>query len=530
MFKSIKTLKDYYKIANVKFYLILLEFIALLIPSVLSVASPILSANVISAITVYDYDSAIFQLTLDFLIILISAVSYFIYHLISTKVNKIFVLNFQNYVYNNVKENKNINKISLSIINNIWECANFNKTLLYKLCFFIKAILILCIVIYHTLYIGLAIITVSIITFLLLRFTDSKIQKHDSNFSKFQSQSLELFNSIRQGQNKEQNTIVENTLKEKYFGYVENTIKTNNRMSLYYSINNNFISLILKGTIFAITIYIITLIKSTTLTLSLYLILTPYLTSSAQNLISFFELFSSFGTIENILFDFKALKYQTTEPNEEKIEFSTYNLNFFKVSVKDKSRYLLSDFSLNIQHKDSIAFIGDLNKTNQVLFNLIQKKIKPTSGSILLDNKNTSDISLSEYDKLVFCTTSRPYFYNVSIFENLYLVCKNKTKIIKTLRMFNLKGTIDMLPNNINQIVEETFNDKLLYFLGITRAYLSGAKIICIYGIPNNFDKEDYDNLNKILEYIKIQCTIIFFDNKISNRKLFTNIIYIDKK
>jgi len=73
--KSIKILKSYYKLANVKFYLILLEFIFLLIPSILSVISPVLTANVISEITVYNFTKAIYNLTLNFIFILISLIS-----------------------------------------------------------------------------------------------------------------------------------------------------------------------------------------------------------------------------------------------------------------------------------------------------------------------------------------------------------------------------------------------------------------------------------------------------------------------
>lgn len=455
----------------------------------------------------------------DFSIIVVSAISYFCYHLISTKVNKHIIINLQNHVYSSVQANKNINKISLSILTDIFACVDFNKNLLYKACFLIKSIVILFIIIKYNLMIALVIVAVSFVSFLLLRLTDKKIQKNNLALSGFQNESLELFNSIQQGADTEQNQKVSTMLKNKYFGIVGNSIKTTNRISLLYNINNNFITLILKTTVFLSTLFLITQIKSTALTLSLYLILTPYLTSSAQNLISFFDLFSEFGTIENALLNFESLTFQSSSPDDDQLDLENFDLTFFNASTKpeDKSEPKLHELNFKLEPKTFNLFVGSVDSGKETIYNLLNKKTTLSSGSILVGNKNIDSISSKHYSTIISFTNKSPYFYNISILENLYLVCQNKSKINKVLGEWGLLSKINKLKNKLDTLINADLNSNLVYFLGIAKCFLSGSKIICVYGQPSDFLKEENDLFETIIKKLKKECMLLIFS---SNEKL----------
>ena len=525
--KGFQIIKKYYKLAGIKPAFLIFEFLFLLIPSVLSIISPVLTANIISSITVYDFEAGKRYLTYDFAIIVVSAISYFCYHIISSKVNKTIIINLQNYIYSNVKQNTKINKISLSVLADIYNSTNFNKNLLYKACFLIKSIVILVIIIKYSLFIAFAIVGVSIISFLLLSLTDKKIQKYNYAFSNYQNQSLELFNSIQQGADSEMSENVSTMLKDKYFKLVEKSIKSNNKISLFYNINNNFISLILKTTIFIATLFLINQIKLTTLTLSLYLILTPYLTSSAQNLIAFFEVFSEFGTIDNALSNFESLAFQSEENKPEQIEVSTFNIYFFETSTDDKNFPKLKNINLKLNFKEMNIIQGEAGSGKETIFNLLSKKVKPCSGSIFIDNKNIDSISHDKYSSVITFTNTSPYFYNISIIENLYLVCQNKSKISKTISDWNLKNEINKLADKHNTIMDSDINPTLVYFLGILRCYLSGAKIICIYEIPNDLNREEKELLKNIFQELKKNTLVILFSNTNEFSDVATNVYRI---
>ena len=527
MIRNFKTIRSFYRLSKVKPILIFFMFVTLIIPAILSVMSPILVANTITSITVYDFSKAINQTIIGFAIVIVSSISYFIYHLISTKVNKTIITNFNTFIYYNVKNNEKIKQINLSVIKDISSCVRFNKELIYKLCFFIKAIIILIIIAFYNYYLSLIILGVSIISFLLLKISDKKIQTKNQELSIYEKESLDLFNSICGGGSAEQNYNLECALKDKYFGYVKENIKSSNKISLLYNINNNFISLILKTTIFISTIFLISQIKATELTLSVYLILTPYLTSSAENLISFFGVFSEIGLIDNIINNFESLKYRSETKQEKPIPINTYNLYFYNASLNNKLS--LKDINLKINYKDAICFVGDEDYKIEEIFNILSKKQNVSSGCVFLDDKNISDIDIPSFNKVVSFVTPNEQFFNISIFENLYLVCPSKSKILKEIKNLELVDLINSFQNKINTIIDNSISAKSRFFLGLARAYLSGSKIINIYKFPDGLDKTDRDLFKSILKTINKSCSVICYFNQEWQTDLFDEIYIIEK-
>ncbi len=501
-------------------------FLTLIIPAILSVLSPILIANTITAITVYDFNRAIHQTILEFIIVATSSLSYFFYHLISRRVNKIIITNFQTYIYHTVKNNKDLNGINVSILKDISTCVTFNKNIIYKSCFFIKSIIILVIIFTYSYILSLIIIAVSIISFFFLKITDKKIQFKTKELNTYETASVDLFNSICNGDNAEQNYNLEQALKDKYFKYVESNIKTTNSISLYYSINNNFISLILKSAVFASTIFLINCVMTTQLTLSVYLILTPYLTSSAENLISFFDVFSEIALMNNILSHFKSLKYTSTPKEEQPISIDSYNLYLYNVSLDNK--FKLENINLKIKHKECVCFVSDDDEKLKTFSNVLNKKIKVSSGCVFLGDKNISDLNTPDFNKAIMNISLNEQFFNISIYENFYMVCPSRNKILKEIKNMGLQDFINNFENKFNTIMHDNFTQKDKFLLGLARAYLAGAKILNIYKLPENLSKKDNELIIKMIKHLKKDCTIICFFNSLKFKELFDNIYYLE--
>lgn len=509
MLKSFGRIKKYYKLTKLNPRLVVLEFITFLLPSLFSVVSPILSAGVISSLTVFDFSKAALLLFLDFLIILLTSIFYFVYHLISNKTTKIIVRNLQEFVYTSVKENANLTHIHSSTLSNVWLCAEFNKNFLFKVCFFIKALLILGIIVYFKFIIGIIIFAISFLTFLLLKVSNKKIQEKDATLTAYKQNSLELFNNIQQGTKVSYNPLLERSMKEKYFKYVDGSIEVNNKISFLYFVNNNFISLILKCSVFALTLYLIFLVKTTTFTLTLYLILTPYLTSSTENLIAFFELFPEIGIIDNALQEFEALKFQAKQPAPQKIEVSGFSLYFSKLCIESKN-LSLSDLNVFIPFGFAVQFVGKPSARLELL-NVLMRKSKPKLGAVFLDDKNICDFDEEQFSSLFEFISKKPYFYKMSIQENLFLVCKNRNKILRILKSFNFTENFAAFSVDLNTIVDEKFNETLLFFLGLVRAYLANAKFIVLCGLPEEMEAKQKSWLSQILKKLKTSSSVLVF-------------------
>jgi ABC-type multidrug transport system fused ATPase/permease subunit len=280
--------------------------------------------------------------------------------------------------------------------------------------------------------------------------------------------------------------------------------------------------------VFASTIFLIQLVKSTELTLSVYLILTPYLTSSAENLISFFDIFSEIALMNNILSNFDSLKYITTKQVEHPIEINSYNLYFYNVSFKEK--FKLENINLKINFKDLVCFVGDEDYKIETFFNLINRKAQVSSGCIFFGDKNISDFNTSSFNKYVASVTLSEQFFNISIYENFYLVCPFRQKIFKDLKSMGLSELINSFDSKYNTIVNENFPIKTRFFLGLARAYLSGAKIINIFKLPENLTASDKTLLKNILLLLKKNCTIICYFTELYLKDIFDEIYDLNNK
>jgi competence factor transporting protein len=359
--------------------------------------------------------------------------------------------------------------------------------------------------------------------------TDSKIKKNNKIFSENQNRTLELFNSIKRGSEEEQTFNFENLLKDKYFKFVDESIKTSNKTSTLYFVNNNIISLILKSAVFGLTVYLVLMVKATTLTLSLYLILTPYLSTSAENLIEFFAVFAKIGEVENKLSELESLKYTTTKQKVlSSSPFETFNLTFYHAELSEPNAPQIFDANFKVNFCESAEFVGDENSGKRAIFYLLQKKYKLSSGTIFIDDKNIFDIESETYKKLISFTSKQTHFFNISIMENLQMVCSSRNKIFACFKEWGLKSDIFKLEEKENTIITQNSNKKLLYFLGILRAYLSDSKIIAIYETPENFTALDREKFRKILGVMKKDRTILYFSHSDEFSSVFDKTFYVE--
>ena len=526
--KTFKTLKRYYSQIQVKKGLIILQFLALLIPAILSILTPVFSAKLITALTVFDYAGAKHFLWINFIIILASTALYLAYNIVSIFVRKQMTRNLHEYLYQNVRANKNLSSISLSVLSGIDKLIAFNHELLYKICFFIKSVVLLSIIFYYNYLIAIILLGVSITTYIFLNLSDSKIKQNSKLYGNNQNKTLELFNSIKNGSDEEQGCNVEIALKDNYYSLVEGNIKTTNQITGLYFLNNNIISLILKSTVFGLTIYLINLVMSTELTLPVYLVLTPYLTSSAQNLIEFFEIFAEIGEVDNTLLELDALKFQSpAAAQNHSLTFDTFNLTFYRTNLEQKTEIKIKNLNFQIPFHSNALFVGAHDSGIEQIFNMLQRKLKPTSGSIFIDDKNIFDIQSETYSKLISFAKEDSKFFDVSIFENLHIVCENRTKIYNGIKAFGLTDEINRLPRKINSTVPVKTNKNLLYFLSILRSYLSGSQIIAIFGYPENFTLSDHEKLKKIIRYISKTKSLLLFSKSDDFASLFKKTLYI---
>ena len=71
-------------------------------------------------------------------------------------------------------------------------------------------------------------------------------------------------------------------------------------------------------------------------------------------------------------------------------------------------------------------------------------------------------------------------------------------------------------------------NSNLVYFLGIARCFLSEAKIICIYDIPEDLNENEKELFIDIIKKIQKSCTVLIFTKNLKFSNVSTNVIELE--
>ncbi|GDX36841.1 ABC transporter ATP-binding protein [Alphaproteobacteria bacterium] len=137
-------------------------------------------------------------------------------------------------------------------------------------------------------------------------------------------------------------------------------------------------------------------------------------------------------------------------------------INNLKKNFGDKQ--VLQDVSLEINHGESLVILGGSGSGKSVLIKLISGLIEPTSGSVLIDQQETTSLTQSKRDNLMakfgFLFQGGALFDSLPIWENVAFRLLNQQKIskkqareiaIEKLRMVGLsEKTADLYPSELS--------------------------------------------------------------------------------
>ncbi len=309
--------------------------------------------------------------------------------------------------------------------------------------------------------------------------------------------------------------------KEKYAGEVLD--KTKNFSKAYlkyyktYSFKNNLWYAIWNIVVYAITAFLLFLVSKNSLDMSIYLIIVPYLTTCTDKLNS---LFDKTNSLENMRVDVDRVNMILDMSDRELVRYGEfnnevegYNLGLIDVDYEnvEEGEVALKNADISFKMRGVNVIKGERGSGKRLIFNLLRRRIKPTSGKILLDN-----LDLYEYNQKTFPThisycSSHPSFVPGTIKENLLLMEKDFTKIKSMCERIGVHKFIVELPNEYDTYIEDIHSSEVLFLLGLVRACLSKCKVLMVYEIPQDAEEEFRQYVVKFLTSEYIDKTVILF-------------------
>lgn len=225
---------------------------------------------------------------------------------------------------------------------------------------------------------------------------------------------------------------------------------------------------------------------------------------------------------------FKLEHYGNKRVNElsGKIEFKNVYFKYEKDSV-------LKGVSFNIEPKDTVAIVGKSGSGKTTIVNLISKIYEVDKGSILLDGNNINDLDKYSIRDNISVISQKPYLFNMTIKENLLLVSPNASQkqIENVCKICELHDYIMSLPKKYNTLVGEggvTLSGGECQRVAIARALLMKTNIILFDEATSALDNETQENIQKAINNISSEYTMIIIAHRLSTIKNCNKIIVID--
>ncbi len=209
------------------------------------------------------------------------------------------------------------------------------------------------------------------------------------------------------------------------------------------------------------------------------------------------------------------------------------NFEFKNVSFGYGDKKILNDLSFKINENETVAFVGKSGAGKTTIFNLLCKMYDINDGEITIDGINIDKLNKDSIRGNITIISQNPYIFNLSIKENLKLVKDDLTEeeMINACRAACLHEFIDDLPDKYDTVVGEggvNLSGGQKQRLAIARALVQKTEIILFDEATSALDNETQEKIQKAIENMKGEYTILIIAHRLSTIKNASRILYLD--
>ena len=225
----------------------------------------------------------------------------------------------------------------------------------------------------------------------------------------------------------------------------------------------------------------------------------------------------SFKRLNNLL------NYEIKD-NTNKVIKDIQNIKFNNINYKINNKYLLNNFSLDINKGDNVFVSGGNGIGKSTIFKFLNKNISIKKNNIFIDDIDINDIKESSIKNNICYVSQDEHIFNDSIRNNILLYKNVSSKeLYKVLRVTELDKILKNKNISLDYILEENGHNlsggerqKIL----LARTLLRKIDFIIFDETTSEIDIETE---RKILNNIKTEYnkTIVFISHRDSNIDLF---------
>lgn len=327
-----------------------------------------------------------------------------------------------------------------------------------------------------------------------------------------------------------------NKMNEKVSHKVKSFIQSNSKFNITNAIYN-IISLYFFEIIrLLIMLYGIKLIANHQLEIGVLMIIYSYY----QKIIDNFSLISTINVeTRGMIVSLNRFNKLSEYAHEENADLLPININELKGNIEFNNILygyqhdpILNNISLQLKANTINVITGSASSGKSGICDLLLKLNRQHEGVVTIDHFEISKISNQQYFDLVSYARKEPYFFDISIRDNLLLVEEDFEKIVDLCKKLDVHEAIMKLPNGYDTIINldaTKFSPTDLSLLALVRVILKNTKIIIFDEIVDTLNKEGKKAVLKLLKTIQGEHTIVIISRDPDVLKLASNVILMNQ-
>lgn len=181
---------------------------------------------------------------------------------------------------------------------------------------------------------------------------------------------------------------------------------------------------------------------------------------------------------------------------------------------------ILASVNLNIKYGSKIAFVGVSGSGKTTLAKMLVAFYHPTSGNIMLDGINISDIDIKKLRSHINYLPQQPYVFNGTILENLLLGANENTtqeEVFQAVSIAEIKSEIENMPLNYQTELSSdgsSISGGQKQRIALARALLTNSSVLILDEATSSLDVlTEKKIINNLLTLDK---TIIFIAHRLT--------------
>ena len=261
-----------------------------------------------------------------------------------------------------------------------------------------------------------------------------------------------------------------------------------------------------------------------------YNILTP-----AKNLSkSFYSIKKGNAAAERV---FEIIEYNKNKYDENRtLDFKKFkkNITFNNVEFSYGEVKILDKISFTINKGESVALVGSSGSGKTTIANLLNGFFGPTSGNILIDDINISNITKESLYRDISIVTQESILFNDTILNNIRIgnLEASKEDIIEASKEANAHEFIQEQLNSYDTTIGDYGNNLSggqKQRLTIARAILKSPSILILDEATSSLDSKSEKKIQNAIDKLMHGKTSLIIAHKFSTIKKCDKIILIDK-